>query len=91
MRFLIFNNVKQIARVSILILLLLIVPSHFAIAQNNSLETETENAKIQNEDFKKGISAFLADNFMTAIFFFEKAANTGLPIAMYWAGACYEK
>jgi len=91
MRFIIINNVIKVARISFLMVLLLIVPSHSAIAQDNSLVTETEKAKVQNEDFKKGISEYLADNYMTAIFYFEKAANTGLPIAMYWAGACYEE
>jgi hypothetical protein len=91
MRFLIVYNAIKIARVLFLMVLLLMVPSHFAIAQDNSLVTETEKAKIQNEDFKKGVSAILDDKVMTAIFFFEKAANTGLPIAMYWAGSCYEE
>lgn len=91
MRYLKINNAIKIARVSFLMLLLLIIPSHFAFAQYNSFEIETEKAVAQNEDFKKGISEYLADNYMTAIFYFEKAANTGLPIAMYWAGACYEE
>lgn len=91
MKFLVINNVIKTVRFSVLMVLLLIIPSHSAIAQDNSFVTETEKAKVQNENFKKGLSAFFDDNFMTAIFYFEKAANTELPIAMYWAGACYEE
>jgi TPR repeat protein len=61
------------------------------MAQNSDQDKLLEAAVEQNEDFRRGVelASGKTPKYKEAIPFFEKAANSGLPIAMVMVGICY--
>ncbi len=61
------------------------------MAQKYDLDKLMVEAAKQNEDFKKGVKLASISNDKEAVIYFEKAARTGIPIAMFYAGYNYEQ
>ena len=61
-----------------------------SMTQNYNFLNELDKGMDQNEDFEKGVNlAFGQNKYEEAIPFFQKAADTGLPIAIFALGYCY--
>ena len=85
------NTKRHLLRVTLLFVVMMLSSSMQVMAQKYDLHKLMVEAAKQNEDFKNGVKLASISNYKEAVIYFEKAARSGIPIAMFQTGYNYEQ